>query len=139
MHYIQPGCISPQGSGTSCSCPSRTYVPGRPSKLPFLPKPENDDRMKQWLLDRYTSSSFNTCPHTSLLPMNGPHIEIHIDEGSKPRVCHTPAPVPLHWQKQVHEDLLQDEALGVMERVPYGEPVTLVPLHGRNKETWRQP
>jgi hypothetical protein len=31
---------------------------------------------------------------------------------------------PLHWQQQVHEDLLRDEALGVIERVPYGEPVT---------------
>ena len=32
--------------------------------------------------------------------------------------------VPLHWQQKVYDDLLRDEALGVIECVPYGEPVT---------------
>ena len=41
-----------------------------------------------------------------------------------PKVCHTPAPVPLHWQEQVKADLERDEAFGVIEKVPYGEPVT---------------
>ena len=38
--------------------------------------------------------------------------------------CHIPASIPLHWQQQVYEDLLRDEALGVIKRVPYGEPLT---------------
>ena len=53
-----------------------------------------------------------------------PPIEIHIDESAKPRVCNTPAVIPLHWQKQVEEDLRRDEALGILEKVPYGTPVT---------------
>ena len=56
--------------------------------------------------------------------MEGPPIEIHVEPTATPKACHTPAPVPLHWQRRVYEDLLRDEALGVIERVPYGEPVT---------------
>ena len=48
---------------------------------------------------------------------------IHIDENAIPHTCHVAAPVPLHWQKRVHEDLLRDELLGVTEKVPYGQPV----------------
>ena len=31
--------------------------------------------------------------------------------------------MPLHWQDKVKSDLLRDESLGVIEKVPYGEPV----------------
>ena len=30
----------------------------------------------------------------------------------------TPASISLHWQENVHEDLLRDEALGILEKVP---------------------
>ena len=80
--------------------------------------------MKSWLLKRYASSTFNTCPHRPLQEMAGPPIKIHMDESAKPKVCETAAVVPLHWQKKVREDLLRDEALGVIERVPDGVPVT---------------
>ena len=108
----------------SCKCPQRESVPPRPTLLPFEPIPENNEKMKKWLLDRYSKSTFNTCPHRPLPSMSGPPIEIHIDENAKPKTCHTAAPIPLHWQEQVHRDLIRDEALGVIERVPYGEPVT---------------
>ena len=124
IRSLHLGCAAPHSSGTCCNCPQRTSVPERPSSLPFPPIAENNHRMKQWLLERYSSSTFNTCPHRPLPSMMGPPIEIHIDEASTPRICHTPAPVPMHWQQKVHEDLLRDEALGVIEKVPYGEPVT---------------
>ena len=38
--------------------------------------------------------------------------------------CHTPAPVPLHWQEKVRENLRRNEALGILEKVPRGEPTT---------------
>ena len=79
--------------------------------------------MREWLLDTFKSSTFNTCPHAPLPAMTGPPIEIHVDECAKPKACHTAAPIALHWQDQVYQDLLRDEALGVIERVPYGEPV----------------
>ena len=56
--------------------------------------------------------------------MSGPPMEIRIDDKASPKVYNTPATVPLHWQDRVYEDLLRDEALGVIERVPIGVPVT---------------
>ena len=56
--------------------------------------------------------------------MSGFSLEIHLESDAKPRACHTPAHVPIHWQKQVEADLIRDEKLGVLERVPFGEPVS---------------
>ena len=111
-------------TGKSCDCPQREPIPPMPQSLPFCPTAENNDKMRDWLLKRYGKSTFNTCPHKPLPSMTGPPIEIHIDESAKPKTCHTAAPIPLHWQEQVHKDLIRDEALGVIEKVPYGEPVT---------------
>ena len=108
----------------ACSCPQRSATPPRSTSLPFPCTPENNELMKTWLLERYSSLTFNTCPHRSLPCMEGPPVEIHINPHATPKACHTPADIPLHWQKRVYEDLLRDEALGVIERVPYGEPTT---------------
>ena len=56
--------------------------------------------------------------------MTGPTMEIHLDDGVIPRAVHTAAPVPIHWQEQVPSDFKRDDALGVIERIPYGEPVS---------------
>ena len=117
------GCSNPLDS-SQCGCPQRSAVPPRPKSLPFAPIPENIPKMKQWLLDRYSSSTFNTCPHRPLPCMSGPPMDIHIEGNATPNICHKPAKVPLHWQQRVHEDLLRDEALGVIEKVPIGVPVT---------------
>lgn len=107
IRFMNDGCDKSRAPDTTCSCPQRGPTPQRPSKLPLA-----------WLLDRYASSTFNTCPHRALPSMEGPPIEIHVDPAAPPKACHTPASVPLHWQQKVHEDLLRDEALGVIERVP---------------------
>ena len=119
---VTGGCASPGDQNHSCTCPQRTAVPPPPRSLPFRCTPENNDRMKTWLLERYASSTFNTCPHRPLHCMAGPPIEIHVSPSAKPRAFHTPASIPLHWQQQVHADLLRDEALGILEKVPHGEP-----------------
>ena len=122
---INHGCIAQRNlHDTQCSCPQRQVPPPRPSELPFPCIPENNTRMKAWLLDRYSASTLNTCPHRALPCMEGPPVEIHVDLTATPKACHTPANVPPHWQQRVYDDLLRDEALGVIERVPYGEPVT---------------
>ena len=104
--------------------PQRTTPPQRPRELLFPCTLENNDRMKDWLLTRYALSTFNTCPHWALPCMAGPPVEIHVDPEATPKACHKPASIPVHWQQKVHKDLLRDETLGVIERVPYGEPVT---------------
>ena len=119
VRELNAGCIDPHEDKLSCDCAQRSSIPDRPTSLPFPPIPENNAKM---LLRRY--ATFNTCPHRPLPCMTGPPVEIHIDESSSPRTCHTAAPVPMHWQKRVCEDLLRDEALGVIEQVPYGIPVS---------------
>lgn len=107
-----------------CSCPTHTSVPEMPKELPFECIPEKNTKMRKWLLDFFASSTFNTCPHQRLPQMDGPPVEIHLKANAVPKAVHTPASVPIHWQDQVHKDLFRDEALGVIKKVPYGEPVT---------------
>ena len=116
--HESPACVN------NCNCPLRSEVPKPPAALPFAPIEANVDKMRSWLLKQYASSTFNICPHRPLSTMRGPPIEFHVDETAKPRVCHTAAPIPIHWQEKVKEDLDRDEALGVIEKVPYGTPVT---------------
>ena len=56
--------------------------------------------------------------------MSGPPMEIHVDPEAKPFARHKARAVPVHWEKQVYEDLLRDEALGIIERIPYGSKVS---------------
>ena len=123
IRSINSGCIEINNT-SNCRCPLRESVPPKPQTLPFEPIPGNNERMRDWLLNRYAKSTFNTCPHKPLPSMSGPPIEIHVEENASPKTFHTAAPIPLHWQEQVKNDLIRDEALGVIEKVPYGEPVT---------------
>ena len=50
-------------------------------------------------------------------------MEIHIDQNATPYACHKAGSVPIHWDKQVYGELLQDESKDVLERVAEGEPV----------------
>jgi len=56
--------------------------------------------------------------------MTDPSVGIHVKENAVPKSVHTPAQIPLYWQHKVHDDLLCDEALDVIEKIPYGEPVS---------------
>ena len=75
-------CGTTKDDGAICDCPRRTIVPNRPTSLPFPCKPENNEKMKDWLLKRYNSSTFNTCPHQRLPCMVGPPVEIHLQDGA---------------------------------------------------------
>ena len=92
------------------------------SVLSSIASPENNAKMREWLFDKYAASTFNTCPHRPLHFMAGPPIEIHVDPLVKPMACHTPSPIPLHWQQKVHDDFIRDEATGILKKVPHGKP-----------------
>ena len=117
---------SPTGSNpvNPCDCPRRQRPPPPPQSLPFPATEENREKLQQYLLDYYKSSTFNTCDHQPLPLMEGPPLELMIDPTAKPVAHHTPIPVPLHWQGEVKAGLDQDVRLGVLEPVPIGEPVT---------------
>jgi len=105
-----------------CGCLKRQLPPPTPDSLPFPCVPENRAKMKHWLLERFSMSTFNKCPHQILPTMEGPPIQIHLLPDATPVTVRTPAPVALHWQETVKKDLLRDVALGVLEQVPHGEP-----------------
>ena len=98
IRIMNAGCSEPASDGKSpCTCPDRTAVPDLPTELPFECTEANNDKMKQWLLDYFGSSTFNTCPHHPLPCMDGPPVEIHVSDNVSPKAIHTPEPVPLHW------------------------------------------
>ena len=87
MRFINGGCKAP---GTrvdaTCSCPQHEATPPRSPELSFPCTPENNGRIKAWLLDRYASSTFKTCPHRALPCMEWPPVEIHIDPAATPKI-----------------------------------------------------
>ena len=109
---------------TPCDCPPRQKPPPKPTELPFPATEENRVSLQQWLLEYYKSSTFNTCEHQPLPLMDSVPMRLMVDPEAEPVAHHTPVPVPLHWQDQVKAGLDQDIALGVIEPVPVGEPVT---------------
>ena len=106
----------------SCSCPRRTLPPEMPTKLPF---PETEvEKIKDWIINRYKSSTFNTCEHQPLPKMKGEPLRIYMKEDAKPYVVHTPSPIPVHFRQEVKEQLDRDVRLGVLEKVPPNTPTT---------------
>ena len=56
---------------TPCTCPRRQKPPPRPTQLPFPATEANRPHLQQWLLDYYSTSTFNTCDHQPLPLMGG--------------------------------------------------------------------
>ncbi len=104
-----------------CGCLLRGLAPERPKQLPFKPSPENNQKMKEWLRDRYACSTFNKCSHQQLKGMSGPPLELHIDESIPHKPAQTPAMVALHDQEAIKKQIDEDVALGVIEPVPHGD------------------
>ena len=112
-------------SGTApCGCPIRQPPPPLPDALPVPISEGYREKLQQYLLDYYRSSTFNTCEHQQLPLMDCPPMKLMVDPDAKPVAHHTPVPVPLHWRDAVKEGLDRDVRLGVIEKVPVGDPVT---------------
>ena len=114
---------APQSALAPCGCLLRTTPPPRPTQLPFSPTPENTPKMRNWLVNRFASASFNKCPHQPLPAMPGPPMEITVDPKARAYVTRRPANTPLHWKEEISSQLKRDEMLGVIERVPPNTPV----------------
>ncbi|KAK3704765.1 hypothetical protein QZH41_000934 [Actinostola sp. cb2023] len=107
-----------------CDCPRRVTPPPKPTQPLFPTIVANRQRLQQWLLDYYKSSTFNTCEHQLLPLMDAVPMRLMVDPDAEPVAHHTPVPVPLHWQADVKAGIDHDISLGVLEPVPVGEPVT---------------
>ena len=108
-----------------CTCPHRTLSPPKAATLPCAATEQNLPQLKQFLLDRYASSAFNTCSQQPLPLIKGsPPLKLHVDPNAKPAAVHVAPQVPLHWQAPVLAGLARDCRLGVLERVPVNTPAT---------------
>lgn len=111
-------------SSNPCTCPKRSPPPQTPKTIPFKPTEANREKLEEWLLNHYKSSTFNICEHQTLPLIPGPPLHIMIQDDAQPHTVHTPIPVPIHWQKEVKKGLDRDVKLGVIEPVPWGTPTT---------------
>ena len=57
--------ILPHTELAECGCPKRTKPPPSPSELPYRCTVENIPLMRQWILDRYRTSTFKNVPTSS--------------------------------------------------------------------------
>ena len=52
--------------GSTCSCPKCKTPPPVPKELPFPAVAKNRERLRDWILDRFSLSAFNQCEHQPL-------------------------------------------------------------------------
>ena len=121
---ITRSCSKNTSKDGSCTCLKRETPPKVPTNIPFEAIPENLEKIKNWILQYYQSSTFNICEEQELPKMTGPPLQLDVDPSVAPSAVHTPIPVPIHWQKEVKAQLDRDVKLGVIEPVPWGEPTT---------------
>lgn len=114
----------PTAAIITCQCPKRAMPPPKPTALPYPPTADNREKLEKYLLERYKSSTFNTCEHQPLPMMTGPPMHLMIDTDATPFATHKPIPIPIHWQENIYADITRDVNLGVLEPVPVGTPVT---------------
>ena len=94
-------------------------APVKPNAMPFSPLEENVPRLEQWLLQHFSSTTFDTERRPLRVMQGAPH-HIHLKEGARPVACHTPASVPKHWEAEVKQQLEDDVKAGVIRPVPAG-------------------
>ena len=89
------------------------------------PIPENIDKLREFLISYYGSSTMNLCPHQPLPEVEGPLLKFILKDNATPHAVFTPATVPVHWRDAVKAQLDRDVELGVLEKVPPNEPTTM--------------
>ena len=100
---IDQPCIKPTnfaGDTADCGCPVRE-LPPEPTTLPFEPTVENKEKMKQFLVEKYRASTFNTCQHQPLPMMQGPKMELFVLKDACPHAVYQPAVVTVNWEQKV--------------------------------------
>ena len=105
---VGPGLCVTGGEEVRCRCPKRELPPECPEECPFQPIKENIGKLKKWILERYRSSTFNTCNDQQLpLVISSPPLSLFIDPGARPTVVHKAAPVPIHFKDQVKHGIVE--------------------------------
>ena len=77
-----------------CGCPERKPTPSRPPEIPYPPTEANRQKLKDWLLEYYKHSTFNTYEHQHLPKMDTPPLRLMISKIAIPKALHKAIPVP---------------------------------------------
>ena len=96
------------------------WLPVRPTEIPFEPIEENVGRLKQYLLDAFEGSTFNT--EGKFPKLHGPDGHIHLQSNAVPKARHNPIPVPFQLKEATKASLFHDVGLGIIDLVPVGTP-----------------
>ena len=104
-----------------CGCLRRMETPSPPD-LPFEANQENVPKLKDIIINHYSASTMNLCPHQVLPEMHGPLLHYTLRPDAVPHAVHTPATIPLHWGDTVKAQIDRDVELGILTPVPPNEP-----------------
>ena len=96
-------------------------LPDRPMRMPFPPREDNIPKLEEFLRQKFASTTFNKVG-APLPEMNGPPHTIHLTADAVPHARHSPIPISKHWEAEVKAQLDEDERMGIIEKVPTGEP-----------------
>lgn len=100
--------------------PTRPAVPTRPLQLPCLPTKGNIPSLKQFILNEFGDTAFNSsAPFPAL---SGPPGHVHLKPDAVPRARHSPIPIPHHLKQAVKASLDDDVQRGIIAPVPIGTP-----------------
>ena len=95
-------------------------LPSRPASIPFQATEKNIPKLKLWLLDAFRHTTFNTTSRP-LPTMNCRPYEITLIEPNEPYHANIPIPVPYYCRDEVKKQLDEDEALGIIRKIPQDE------------------
>ena len=88
---------------TSTGRAKQRIPPQKPKRIPFEPTEENIPKLKKFLLESFSSTTFN---REGIFPtLDVPPMEIHLRKDAVPRAHNTPNTIPLHAQKVTKQTL----------------------------------
>ena len=96
------------------------WLPVSPTEIPFEPIQENVRRLKQYRLDAFEGSTFNTEGKFSKL--HGPDGHIHLQSNAVPKARHSPIPVAFCLKEATNASLFRNVECGIVAPVPVGIP-----------------
>ena len=112
------------GEENDTPCLKRTATPDRPDTIPFPPTIENRSKLRDYLLNTFASSGFNSCTYQILPEISGEPLKIEMKNNAHQAApAYRPIPVPFHFKEQVKKSLDRLVRMGVLERVPQGNTV----------------
>ena len=102
--------------------PSYRTPPPKPSTVPYVFTETNIPLLKQYIIDSFKDSAFNSSPPFPVMNHRKGHI--HLKSDAIPYAVHSPIPIPYHEEAIIKAQLDADVARGIIKRVPIGIPVT---------------